>query len=274
MSSQLISTILWLSLISATSFDLNGMKNKAACKSKQCSSGFVAVPKRSLKLISGGCSALTNSMSMGGSFGTSGAEMLLETCCDVYQACYSICGMRKKTCETDFLSCMDTTCSNQKSSASIDRCKKDMGLYKVLLQIGDCSKYDTIQSSNCKCVAEDKANDKRILLLNDFWKKHSKKKKTKQEAAKLTKKYSTTKKFAKLLLKLVKKYPKAVSIQRNKQNQVMEELIKRSQRDQPREERPPHETAETPPETTSTVSENDGNEDKEDDEDTIDLDEM
>jgi hypothetical protein len=267
------------SLVSVKGIDLGN--RRTACKSFTCSEGHVAVPQRRLKLTSGGCSAMTNSM--GGSFGSQGAEMLLETCCDVYQACTGICGMRYKTCEADFLSCMDTTCAKQTSSLQ-DKCKQDMGLYKVLIQLGDCSKYDSAQKSNCKCVAEDKADRKRKEVLTDFWKKNNKKKKKLPQAAdKLLKKHGTSaKKFAKLLLRLVKKYPKAVTIQKNKQQQVMEELIKRTQRDspsyQPPPPRPPPRKEDTRNRKTEIIEEeeelNENGDENDDDEDVVNLDDQ
>ena len=190
-----------------TSQNFGGFNNKKTCKAYTCKNkNKVAVPKRRLKLTAGGCSELTNSM--GGSFGTSGNELLLESCCNMYQACLSICGMREKTCMTDFTTCMDATCAKQTKEADQDKCKTDMGLYKMLIQIGDCKKYDEKQVTNCRCVDEKKVEINRKETLMNFWNKYNtkNKKKTEKDANKVLKKYGQTpKKFAKLVYRSIKK---------------------------------------------------------------------
>ena len=226
---SLLSLLLLLLLQPTHSIDFNNPNNRKACTPWKCTKkDHIPVPKRRLNLEAGGCSDLTNSM--GGSFGTQGHELLLEPCCNSYQACLGICGMRDKTCFSDFVTCMDTTCSKQTKKDAIDKCKQDQGLYKMLVNIGDCKKFTLAQHDNCRCVPEEKVDKKRKELLMDFWKKHNaKKKKTGKDADKLLQKYNATpKKFAKLIYKLVKKYPKA--IKRSTKQNAMEEMIKRATR--------------------------------------------
>ena len=72
---------------------------------------------------------------------------------------------------------------------------------------------------------------KRKVTLTNFFKSYTSKNKKEKEIEKLTEKHGTSvSKFAKLLLRMVKKYPKSITVVRDPQKMRMEEMIKRATR--------------------------------------------
>lgn len=87
------------------------------------------------------------------------------------------------------------------------------GRYVTMSKIGGCREWDAAQAQACQCVDEDNALRRRTQTLEDIYKKVNKDKV--KEAGKLAKKVgSTAEKFSKALLKLVRKYPKLITVKR------------------------------------------------------------
>jgi len=116
-------------------------------------------------------------------------------------------------------------------AATREQCTKDLGLYKMLLSITDCKKFEELQKKNCQCIIKKKIYQKRKVTLKNFFKLYTLKKKDDKEIEKLVEKHGTSvSKFAKLMLRMVKKYPKSITVVRDPQKTRMEEMIKRATR--------------------------------------------
>lgn len=201
------------------------------CKNYVCSRGSLPVPKRELRLRSGGCSALTSSSmgSIGGSFGgMAGRHSGLEACCNVFQACLSICGARRKSCSDGFNKCTKSTCSGIEDSEAGEACTRDASLHRMLINLGGCKMYDNAQAASCRCVVKKKVYQKRRQVLRAFWAKHNNNK-TEEDIDRVLAKYSkSTSSFAGLLLKLVRKYKKSIKVSKSEYENAMDELLRQA----------------------------------------------
>jgi hypothetical protein len=201
------------------------------CTKYRCSRGSVPVPKRGLNLKAGGCSALTSGSmgSMGGSFGgMAGRQSGLETCCNVFQACQSICGARRKSCSDGFTKCMEKTCAKIADTEAQEACSRDASLHGMLINLGGCKTYDSAQAASCRCVVEKKVLGKRRQVLSTFWAKYNRKK-TAEDVDRVLAKYSNSpSSFARLLLKLVQKYKKSIKVSKSKYEDAMDELLRQA----------------------------------------------
>lgn len=196
------------------------------CKNYKCSRGSLPVPKSGLVLKAGGCNALTNSM--GGSFGGRVRQPEVETCCNIFQACLSICGIKRKSCSDEFGKCTKRACASISNAEEKESCSRDLNLHTMLINLGGCKPFDEAQASSCRCVSEKKIQSKQRKILSSFWAKHNKKK-TEQDVDKVLAKYSKTPtSFAKLLFKLVRKYKGSIKVTRSPYEDQLDEILKRA----------------------------------------------
>ena len=73
----------------------------------------------------------------------------IETCCDMHDVCYSLCGIDKKQCELNFLSCMWYSCL----SPDYDEC--ETGIFAIAGALYAPSAgvlaYTLAQQEGCEC---------------------------------------------------------------------------------------------------------------------------
>ena len=81
---------------------------------------------------------------------------------------------------------------------------------QLTANMGGCKPFEDAQAASCECVAEKKAERHRARVIGGFYKRHNKEKNSDKKNKELAKKHASTSKFAKLMLKLVKKYPKSI----------------------------------------------------------------
>lgn len=125
-----------------------------------------------------------------------------ESCCDQWHACYQICGVSKKTCDTTFETCAKEGCGADET------CTKDVELNTMMMKLGGCQKFNEAQYKACECTQKDQAPAKRQAALRYFYKKYAPDSVDKAES--LAAKADTPSKMAGLLIKLLLKYPAAI----------------------------------------------------------------
>lgn len=81
--------------------------------------------------------------------------------------------------------------------------------------MGGCQQYNAAQEKACKCVKEESAVEKRRTVLQKFYEEKNPEKAGKVDE--LIAKYDSPQKFARLVQKLVAKYPKIVRHKRDPQ---------------------------------------------------------
>eukprot|EP00038_Savillea_parva_P031252 m.84239 g.84239 ORF g.84239 m.84239 type:complete len:282 (+) comp9587_c1_seq2:99-944(+) len=209
-----------ISVTSANDFDFGGPGE--TCKNAACPSGKTPVPKRPLRLVSRGCSAMGGLTMMGGA---SSGQDEVTPCCNLRQACFQTCGMVKAKCEDTFEKCTAALCAqNHPGDADGEAsCGKTAKLYVTMSKLGGCREWDTAQSAACQCVDDDRGLRRRRQTLEDIYKKVNKAKV--DDVPDLAKKHGKSPtKFAKLLMKLIRKYPKLITVQRSKEQDMMDAI--------------------------------------------------
>lgn len=181
-------------------FKLDDMMNQN-CPNYRCSAGMTPAPKSRQKFESTGCSTMGAGSMMAA--GGDGGAKAYESCCDQWHACYQICGVSKKACDTAF-----EECGKEKCGDDDEACNKELNMSKLMMQLGGCQGYNQAQYQACECVTKDQAGSKREAALRYFYKKQAPENVDKVEG--LVKKADSSSKFAGLMKKLLVKYPKAI----------------------------------------------------------------
>mmetsp|Transcript_21141 Transcript_21141/g.55005 ORF Transcript_21141/g.55005 Transcript_21141/m.55005 type:complete len:285 (-) Transcript_21141:1019-1873(-) len=191
----------------------------AECKSFNCrGDGLAPVPTRPLRLVARGCS------SMGGMTMMGGGNDEMTPCCNLRQACFQTCGASKAKCEQLFEKCTNALCAQNHpgDSSKEESCKKTGNLYVTMSKIGGCRVWDAAQAAACECVDEADAMPRRTKTLTEVYKKV--KEKGKKIDSLIEKHGTSSQKFAKLLLRLVRKYPKLIKVKRSPEDEMMERI--------------------------------------------------
>jgi hypothetical protein len=156
-------------------------------------------------------------------------------CCNQRHACYQLCGASKKSCEKAFKTCCDDTCAAVEEAESKKSCESSASIHSMSAQFGGCQQFDDAQSKACDCVKEKKAPKRREQSLTDFYKKHNREKL--EEVEKLHEKHGKKDawKFAKLMTKLVAKYPKAIKHEKSKEQAMYDDILNGKFKDENKE---------------------------------------
>lgn len=162
-------------------------------------------------------------------------------CCDLRHACLAICGASKKRCETEFKTCTDVACAAIADPEEAKRCSSSASMQTMMAGLNgkSCQDFNEAQMAACSCVDTAKAPKRREQTLTDFYTKWGGETKTevKEKVAKLAAKSDTPAKFAKLLGKLVAKFPKSIKKVKDPQAEYMENLMKGINKDAPPKEK-------------------------------------
>jgi len=194
-------------------FDFQNMMNQN-CPDFRCSSGYTPVPKSRVKFESMGCSSMG-----GGSMlmpGGGSMEKPYESCCHQWHACYQICGSSKKICDTTFETCSKESCAGD------EKCTKDLELTNMMLKLGGCKRFDESQLRQCDCTPKNKALEKREASIRKFYKKNSPD--NVDKVPNLAKKADTPGKLAGLFIKLLLKYPEAITIKEDPMKAMFDKI--------------------------------------------------
>ncbi|CCI47299.1 unnamed protein product [Albugo candida] len=191
------------------SIDLDKMNFGSACEVKHCTSKETPVPIKDYVFTSNGC-------------GMAGAPMkgyeFLSDCCDLHDACYSVCGITKAYCDSSLKKCMTENCDGVTDKKKKEKCDRALSIYNLGAKLVGCPAFTAAQKEACYCVpkANDAAAYKERLL--HFLQKHadSEEKKTEEAVDKLLKKHKG--KEAKLFYRLVKKYTGSILLDNGKKN--------------------------------------------------------
>ena len=242
-----------------------------ACPKYRCAKEHTAVPKprSTTKFESTGCASVGagGMMMMGGSAGSNVKPY--EQCCHYFHACYQICGMSKKTCDTNFEDCANQQCElvNPQDDVATKDCKKDVSMSKMMIDMGGCRKYDQAQQQACDCVANTgtKVTDQRERGIRKFYEKFAPDSVSKIPG--LMAKADTVTKLAGLLNKLVAKYFDADDASKStiaikEYDDPMQAYYDQMRKDEDK-----------PPPSTRTTTEHEGNngDDENDDDERIEL---
>jgi len=186
------------------------------CPNYRCSKGYSPVPKSRMKFTSKGCGAMGAGVMMMGMGGTSGLEKY-SACCDMWHACYQVCGAPKQSCDDSYSQCSKAMCGAD------DDCTKSADLNGMMVKMGGCTAYDAAQQQACECVEKSKVEEKRADALRYFYKKHAPE--NVDKVKQLVKKADTSAKMAGLVRKLIKKYPKSITKVVDPQQAMYEEMM-------------------------------------------------
>ena len=198
-----------------------------SCTSYKCKAkNHLPVPK-SLRFSASGCGTGGISMMNGGMQDHDGD---LNKCCNLRTACFSTCGVSYKFCTKEFDKCTAAQCAIVLDTKKKESCQMSANMYKMTLNLGGCSHFETAQADNCNCVVgESRLEEKRTNLLRNFYKKHKREySKNEEKLSKLVNKHGTNPgKFAKLGWKMVQTYyPKSMDITKSAQDELMDQIRK------------------------------------------------
>jgi hypothetical protein len=175
-----------------------------ACPKFKCAGGLTPVPKSRQKYESSGCGGMQGGAQMITiSNDENEDDKAFSPCCDQWHACYSVCGMSKKSCDDGYKTCWEKHCGKD------EECQKDADMAGIFIKFGGCAKYDSSQYMACECVNPTKAEDKREAAIRGFYKKYSPENMDKVPELAANVKDSASK-VAGLLNKLVIKYPGSI----------------------------------------------------------------
>lgn len=194
--------------------DINALMNKSTfCPPFQCPSGYTHVSRWPLTVESTGCQ----------SGQASGMDYThFESCCHTKNVCHQMCGSNKSMCDDQFESCMEKSCKElpalKDDLADMDeediqeareKCKRMIGLVKMLDNMGGCGRYNLYQANSCECVEKEKAKDKMKSVLEGFYGKYKPNAIGKVDAL-VEKANGNADTFSKIMLTLYLKYSQAV----------------------------------------------------------------
>lgn len=223
-----------MTMVHGQNFDFNNMMNQN-CPNFKCSSGYTPVPKSRTKFESTGCSAMGGGSMMVANPGGSN-EKLYESCCHQWHACYQVCGVSKKTCDNTFETCAKKVCDEQDESNgggsreeegeedndAKGQCTKDVELSTMMMKLSGCKRYDEAQLQVCECALKDKADDKKETAIRNFYKKNAPENVNKAQS--LVAKADTPAKLAGLFIKLLLKYPDAITIKEDPMQAMFDKI--------------------------------------------------
>ena len=265
-----------------TAVDFGGAGMGKPCPKYRCrQKDHTPVPKpRSMtKFESTGCASVGGGgggggiSMMGGGIGGTGVKPY-EHCCHYFHACYQICGMPKKTCDTQFETCATQHCDKEEANA--EECKKDISMTKLMIDLGGCKNYDQAQHHACECVAQDtpdgtsKVTVQRGRGLRKFYEKFAPASIDKVPG--LLAKAETGTKFANLLMKLVTKYYQAdeetkSTIALKPYEDPMQAYYDQMKQDKKDHDHDPPPTSSSSSSSSTTTDEHDMNENEDEEED-------
>lgn len=139
-----------------------------------------------------------------------------ESCCHQWHACYQVCGISKKTCDTAFETCSKEACGED------EKCTKDVELNNMMMKLGGCKKFDEAQYQACECAADDQVETKREAAIRYFYKKNSPE--SVDKAKGLAAKADSPSKMAGLFTKLLAKYPEAIVIKDDPMKEMFDKV--------------------------------------------------
>lgn len=192
------------------------------CKEFKCKQkGYAPVPKRSMKFTSAGCDAIGGAAMMFD--GDNGKPY--ESCCDEWHACFQICGSNKQTCDDDFDDCVDRTC--QQAEQDEDACQQSAKQTKMMLNLAGCRSFDAAQNKACECATQYNNGHmkKREEALRKFYKLYAPTGSESKVPELLQKTGDSAPKLAKLLAKLIRKYPEAIELVEDPQTKKYREMM-------------------------------------------------
>lgn len=191
-------------LVHGQNFDFDNMMNQN-CPNFRCSSGYSPAPKSRPKFESTGCSSMGGGAVMMNPGDITGKNVgkPYESCCHQWHACYQICGVSKKTCDTTFETCAKEACGD-----GDEKCNKDIELNNMMMKLGGCTKFDQAQYQACECASSNQLAQKREAAIRYFYKKFAPE--NVEKAKELAAKADTASKMAGLFRKLLLKYPDAI----------------------------------------------------------------
>jgi hypothetical protein len=179
-------------------------------------------------LVSTGCDSIGGGgMSMFGGNGNSEAGEAIAPCCDIFNACFQICGATKQFCTRNFEKCMESKCNSIADQDVKKKCEGEAQMKKIMMQISQCREFEDGQK-NCRCVKKDSIDEERTQVVRSFYAKFNPGNVDKANA--LADKATDKHKLAGLLYKLVEKYPKAIKKIKDPKQKEMEDLMKGYQR--------------------------------------------
>ena len=119
-----------------------------------CAAGPVKCPsgkrptQSAAPLVSNGCGAAGMAIKID----TGDADV--TPCCDVHDACYSLCGVARQRCESEFDKCLKAKC---KTARQKQQCESGVQMMTAGASMMGGSFFEQAQQAGCACVAADDA---------------------------------------------------------------------------------------------------------------------
>jgi hypothetical protein len=130
-------------------------------------------------------------------------EERFESCCDLWHACYQVCGVSKSVCDQELEQCTQKSCD-----LSEDGCFKQASMMTTMAKMQKCEFFEEAQMHSCMCVEPEKATKWREEAIWYFYQKYAPG--NRDKAPELAEKAFTQSKTAALWRKLIAKYPESI----------------------------------------------------------------
>ena len=200
-------------------FDAFANQNKR-CKLYSCDKGYEPVPNKKMTFQSAGCDAMGsgNINLFGGDEDEDGKPY--EDCCHEWHACNQICGISKQNCDDTYAKCTEEKCKGKDPN-----CLEQANMNMMMNGLAGCKSFEVIQNKACTCVTKygDRHVKQREEALLNFYKKYAPK--SIRKVHDLAKKADSMTKMAKLLQKLIKKYPESIELVEDPQTKMYRQMF-------------------------------------------------
>ncbi|CAI5707071.1 unnamed protein product [Peronospora effusa] len=211
----LVCCALWVGIV-ASSLDFPDLSSYSLpCEPFSCRPKRAPAPVKDFEFTSNGCG--TSGMSIS-------ASKDFQECCDWHDACYSVCGMPKATCEKRLQKCMKAKCREIRSYKKREECVSTAKIFYIGANMVGCPAYEDAQKEACKCVPTDHAAFATRERVKYFLKKNGAPEADVEEESidALLEKYKEDEPT--MFLRLLKKYPKALKTDLTKTN-FMDDIV-------------------------------------------------
>mmetsp|Transcript_2494 Transcript_2494/g.3674 ORF Transcript_2494/g.3674 Transcript_2494/m.3674 type:complete len:246 (+) Transcript_2494:121-858(+) len=191
---------------------LNGGKKECTHPPGLCGENFAPISKLSQNFTSSGCAAVGSNM-INNEDDVAPTDRYLETCCDVWSACYQVCGSSKLFCDEKLSECMKEACVQRAPLVESEDCLHNVKTKGLRLQLSGCNPWYQTQKESCVCVEEASLAKERAGILFQLYKDFTSLDDTTidTKVANFMSKITTAKQYGALLTKFVENYPEAIT---------------------------------------------------------------
>jgi hypothetical protein len=130
-----------------------------------CKGGTVATFKKSVLREAGWATPFSSN-----GCGASGMQVVVEPhlvgCCDLHDACYSICNVSRSYCDSEFQRCLQKRCT---AGGRPDECRSSTSMLAMGAATFGCGAFRAAQAETCECGRPEEARSRLRALWREAY---------------------------------------------------------------------------------------------------------